>query len=170
MINPAVQNRMCAVPDTERAPSSGATLLELITVLLIVGIIGAVVIGRGDMGNADLLAQAEVIKAHIRYAQSRSLDSTRRWGIQVAESGQAYWLFVDGQANRRNLPGEASDTVDLADNGLTLSAMRVSFNDHGQPCSDDSGTVLLADDLDLVLSAGGESATIRITRNTGFIP
>jgi MSHA pilin protein MshC len=150
--------------------TAGATLLELMTVLFIIGIITAVVIGRSDMGNAELLAQAEAIKAHIRYAQTRSMDSNRRWGIRVADTGQTYWMFVDAEANRRILPGEASDTVDLADNGLTLTPARLSFNDRGQPCSDDSGTLLLTSHLDLSLSAGADSTTIRIVRNTGFIP
>ncbi|PIE67658.1 MAG: hypothetical protein CSA23_02460 [Deltaproteobacteria bacterium] len=149
---------------------TGSTLLEVIAILFIIGIVGAVVIGRSDMGNAELMAQAETIKAHIRYAQSRSLNSSHPWGIRVAESGQTYWMFVDAEANRRLLPGEISDTVDLVDNGLTLTPLLLSFNDRGQPCSDDKGTVPLTRHRDLTLSSGSESTTIHIVRNTGFIP
>ncbi len=166
----AAQNRISCKPDRIGRNSTGVTLLEVLTVLLLIGIITVVVISRGDMGTADLLAQAEAIKAHIRYAQSRSMDSSRRWGVRVAASGQAYWMFVDDETNRRILPGETTDTVDLIDNGLTLTPTRLSFNDRGQPCSDDKGAVLLTSHLDLVLSAGAHATTIRIVRNTGFIP
>ena len=59
----------------------GFTPLEVLVVLIIIGIISVMVIGRSDIGQTDLLAQTEVIKSHIRYAQSLSMNSDRIWGI-----------------------------------------------------------------------------------------
>ena len=109
--------------------------------LIIIGIISVIILGRSDIGRTDLMAQTEVIKSHIRYAQSRAMDSSQRWGIQCNGSGQAYWLFVDGQPNdeKRKLPGEESDTVDLSRYNLTLTPTTLSFDDRGRPCSDVNG-------------------------------
>lgn len=144
-------------------------------VLIIIGIISVTVIGRSHIGQTDLLAQTEVIKSHIRYAQSLSMNSSRIWGIRCSAAGQSYWLFVDGDPddvnNQRKLPGEETIIVDLAQFKLTLTAATLSFDDRGRPCDDDLGTQPIEDDLLLTLLAGGgANTTIRVTRNTGFIP
>jgi hypothetical protein len=101
------------------------------------------------------------------------MKSDRVWGIQSDATGQSYWLFVDGDPmnQKRNLPGEEFDTVDLMQYKLTLTPTTLTFNDRGSPCSDDNGTTLLANNLSLTLSTGGgATTTIRVTRNTGFVP
>jgi prepilin-type N-terminal cleavage/methylation domain-containing protein len=153
----------------------GFTPLEVLVVLIIIGIISLIVLGRSNIGQTDLLAQTEVIKSHIRYAQSRSMNSARIWGIRSDASIPAYWLFVDGEPdninNRRKLPGEDSYTVDLSQYKLALTTATLSFDKRGRPCDDNDGTQQLENDLLLTLSAGGGSTTsIRVTRNTGFIP
>ncbi|WP_372681860.1 Tfp pilus assembly protein FimT/FimU [Desulfosarcina sp.] len=153
----------------------GFTPIEVLVVLIIIGIVSVMVIGRSDIGRTDLVAQVEVIKSHIRYAQSQSMKSDRIWGIHCDDTGKSYWLFVDGDpddaGNRRKLPGEESTIVDLTPFKLTLSAMTLSFDNRGRPCDDNSGTQPIEADLLLTLSAGGEAnTTIRVTRSTGFIP
>ena len=153
----------------------GFTPLEVLVVLIIIGIISVVVVGRSDIGQTDLLAQTEVIKAHIRYAQSLSMKSDRIWGIRCNDTGQSYWLFVDGDPdntnNQRKLPGKETKIVDLTQFKLTLSAATLSFDNRGRPCDDNGGTHPIQNDLVLTLSAaGGANTTIRVTRNTGFVP
>src|SRR5210317_1590159 len=129
----------------------GFTPLEVLAVLIIIGIISLMVVGRSDIGQTDLLAQTEVIKSHIRYTQSRSMNSDRIWGIRSDATVQAYWLFVDGDPeninNQRKLPGEESYTVDLSQYKLTLATTTLSFDDRGRPCDDNDGTQLLETDL-----------------------
>lgn len=152
---------------------AGFTALEVMVVLIIIGIISVIVIGRSDIGRTDLLAQTEVIKSHIRYCQSRAMNSSIAWGIRTSDSGQAYWLFAEGDpaSQKRKLPGEESDTVDLVRYGLTLTPTSLSFDDRGRPCSDANGKKPLDADLSLTLSSGaGEATTITVTRNTGFVP
>ena len=157
----------------EKNRISGFTPLEVLVVLVIIGIISIIIIGRSDIGQTDLLAQTEVIKSHIRYAQSRAMNSDRIWGIFCDASGQSYWLFVDGDPHneKRKLPGEESYTVDLIPYKLTLTPIPLTFDNRGRPCSDNNGTELLPNNLALTLAAGGgATSTITITRNTGFIP
>lgn len=152
----------------------GFSIVEVLVVLIIIGIVSVIIISRSNIDRTDLLAQTEVVKSHIRYAQSRAMNSDRVWGIRCDDSGQAYWLFVDGAfdvSNRRILPGEEADTVDLGIYNLTLTPTTLSFDDRGRPCSGDNGATPLIDDLSLTLSAGGaETTIIVVTRNTGFIP
>ncbi len=152
---------------------SGFTPIEVLVVLVIIGIISVMIIGRSDIGQTNLLAQTEVIKSHIRYAQSRAMNSDQTWGIRCDAPGQSYWLFiVDAPTNqKRKLPGQASDTVSLSAYGLTLTPTTLSFDDRGRPCSDDKGTMVRGSDLTLTLSTiNGENKTITVTRNTGFVP
>lgn len=153
---------------------SGFTPLEVLVVLIIIGIISVFIIGRSDIGQTDLLAQTEVIKSHIRYTQSRAMNSDRSWGIYCDSTGNSYWLYVDGDTNnKRRLPGEESDTVDLSAFNLALAPVdtTVSFDDRGRPCSDANGQTRRPNDLSLTLSAGGAvTTTLIITRNTGFVP
>jgi MSHA pilin protein MshC len=152
----------------------GFSIVEVLVVLIIIGIVSMIIISRSNIDRTDLLAQTEVVKSHIRYAQSRAMNSDRVWGIRCDDSGQAYWLFIDGASdasNRRILPGEEADTVDLGIYNLTLTPTTLSFDDRGRPCSGDNGATPLVDDLSLTLSAGGaETTTTVVTRNTGFIP
>lgn len=157
----------------EKNRISGFTPLEVLVVLVIVGIISIIIIGRSDIGHTDLLAQTEVIKSHIRYAQSRAMNSDRIWGIHSDASGRLYWLFVEGDPANKKLPGEESDTVDLTKYKLTLAPTEtlLAFDSRGRPCSDTHGTILRNSDLTLTLTAdGGATTTISVTRNTGFVP
>ncbi|WP_319409958.1 prepilin-type N-terminal cleavage/methylation domain-containing protein [uncultured Desulfosarcina sp.] len=157
----------------EKNRISGFTPLEVLVVLVIIGIISVIIVGRSDIGQTDLLAQTEVIKSHIRYAQSRAMNSDRIWGIRGDASGRLYWLFVEGDPANKKLPGEESDTVDLATHKLKLTPTEtlISFDSRGRPCSDTHGTILRDSDLTLTLAAdSGATTTLSVTRNTGFIP
>jgi len=154
--------------------NSGFTLLEVILVLIIVAIVSAIVIGRVASTNTDLISQTELIKSHLRYAQSRALNSNVIWGIRSDSS--IYWLFRDGNENNKViLPGEDTDTIDLTAKGISMENFRLSFDSWGIPHTDASctdGQELKAGDTeeDIKISSGGEDRFVIITPNTGFIP
>ena len=87
----------------------GFTWIELIVVLVILGIISAVVVGSIMSSDTELAAQAEVIKTHLRYAQSRSMNSNTVWYIQF--SSNSYSLYKKGDAVPKLLPGGDSPTI-----------------------------------------------------------
>ncbi|BBO80069.1 hypothetical protein DSCO28_06350 [Desulfosarcina ovata subsp. sediminis] len=150
---------------------AGVSALEVMVVLIIIGIISVLLIGRSRMGEANLYSQTEVIKSHIRYAQARSMDTDIRWGIRCDDSGKQYWLFSgdDPTAKKHKLPGEESDTVDISQYGLTLTPTTLSFDDKGCPYVNIGSA--LQNDLQLTLTSdGGASTMITITANTGFVP
>jgi prepilin-type N-terminal cleavage/methylation domain-containing protein len=160
---------------TIRIPKNqGFSLVEIIAVLIIMGLIAAVVISRLTDNSSDLIAQTEVVKSHLRYAQSRAMNSDVIWGI--VSTGPSYWLFRDGNtANRVTLPGEDSDTVNLSAKGISLEAFTLSFDSWGIPhtdaaASDGQELAAAGPESQLTISAGGMSRSITITPNTGFIP
>jgi len=154
--------------------NSGFTIIEIITVMIVIGIITAFAVGRVADNKPELIAQKEVLKVHLRYAQSRSMNSNDSYGIE--SNGNTYWLFRISSANRVNFPGEQQDHIDLAAIGLSLDMDVVGniacFNSKGIPYTDfdtDNAINLQAGGRTLTLSSGSDSESIIITPNTGFI-
>jgi MSHA pilin protein MshC len=147
----------------------GFTLVEVVVALIIMGIITALAISRLASNNVDLIAQTDVIKSHLRYAQSRAMNSSVIWGIR--SSGSSYWLFRDGNAsNKVALPGEDSDVVNLL---VGMEDFTLSFNSWGIPHTNaPASQELVAGDAEceITVSSGGDTRPIFITPETGFVP
>jgi prepilin-type N-terminal cleavage/methylation domain-containing protein len=164
---------------------NGFTLIEVIAVLIILGILVAVVISRSSGMDASLYSETEVIKTHLRYAQTQAMNKTDAptssspvlfWGVKC--SGGSYWLFEgtspDVAANIRVLPDNAAGSdkkVVLATKKVGLSDFTVCFDGRGVPYSTDA-CVLLAADLSITVTStvSSETKPITITQLTGFIP
>jgi prepilin-type N-terminal cleavage/methylation domain-containing protein len=157
-----------------RYGTRGFTLLEVIVVLVLIGIVSVVVFSRFQNIQADLIGQTAAIKAHLRYAQARSMNSTSIWGIRFINN--TYWLFNDGNiANRIVLPGAESDLIDLSTLGIGVtqgvsSSFTVAFDDLGRPSSEADGDPISGTDLILAVGKGSENLNLTVTANTGFIP
>ncbi|KPJ76749.1 MAG: hypothetical protein AMJ54_10440 [Deltaproteobacteria bacterium SG8_13] len=160
---------------------SGFTILEIVVVLIVMSIITAFSISRGLNPRTDLSIQTEVLKTHLRHAQSRALNSNVPWGIRTNPAGDIYWLFQyqDPTVTIVKLPGENSSTVSLAPEGITITAGTYSFDSRGIPYYTTetgepaaAGTALsdLGADQTITLLKSGVTETITITQNTGFIP
>ncbi len=145
----------------------GFTLIELISALLIMGIVAAVVVSRVGTSNNEVIAQIEVVKSHLRYAQSRAMNSDLVWGIRF--NGSSYWLFKDGDiSNKVTFPAEDSDTVTLP-SGMSVGTEIVSLDSWGKPYTDAAGTSLQSGDRTIVFLPSLTNHAIIITKNTGFI-
>lgn len=149
-------------PSRKTTENAGFTMIEIIAVLLILGIIAAVAVSRiADTTAYDLSSQTEVVKAHLRLAQSRAMGSSSPWGINF-DTSTTYYLFQgNGSTTPVQLLGEDNATVSLTTkkSGLTISSapQRITFDAYGSP-----GTTTVT-----VTTNGGN---IIVTKNTGFIP
>lgn len=158
--------------------NAGFSLFEITVVLIVMAIITGFAIGRGAIGDPDLNIQTEVLKSHLRHAQSRAMNSNIHWGLRTDATGDSYWLFkYDGSVTTVRLPGEDADTVNISADGITMSAGTYTFDSRGIPyyaghSDTPPGTSLsgLGGDQSITLSDGSDNNTITITQNTGFIP
>jgi prepilin-type N-terminal cleavage/methylation domain-containing protein len=165
-----------------RKRRNGFTLIEVIAVLIILGILAAVVFSRNTDMEASLYSETEVIKSHIRYAQTQAMNkmdistvsTALRWGIKC--DGNSYWLF-EGTApdsQIRVLPDNAAGSTNklsLATKKVGLSSFTVFFDGRGVPY-DASNNLLTASPTITVTPQGksSPSKTITITPLTGYIP
>jgi len=144
------------------AGESGFTMIEIIAVLLIIGIIAVVVVSRmSKTSDYDLASQVEVVKAHLRLAQSRAMSSSSPWGINI-NSTKTYYLFKgDAPATPVQLLGENNATVSLTtkQSGLVITSapQTITFDAYGSPGA-------------TTLTVNTNGGNITVTKNTGFIP
>jgi len=153
----------------------GFTTIEVIAVLIILGVIAGVVAYRFTGGVAAYSVQsvAEEVKNHLRYAQTRAMNSNAIWGVNFTDSTH-YTIFKDGDTSHTVIPpGASSNTVNLGGSGVSLSSLGsgiVSFDDWGKPYTDAPAATAQSGTRSLTVSGGGQTVTIQITPNTGYIP
>ena len=156
--------------------TSGFTIIEIITVLIVMGIITAFVIGRAGSTRTDLGVQNEILKAHLRYAQTQAVNSTFSFGIESDAGGNNYWLFKYDPAAippvvKTELPSEGANQVNLSGSGLSMtSGAIISFDTRGTPHTDHTTSTVQGSDRTISISDGSSTLNITITKNTGFIP
>lgn len=151
----------------------GFTLVEIIAVLAIVSIVAAVAISRmASSDDVNNKAMAEALKSHIRYVQMRAMNTDPQtsncnssYGIHMSPG--SYFMFRECSKNNKViLPGSETDQVSLGNLSLSVADKDITFDRYGRPCSDLKGDNLYTTDQTIML--GTES--IRITKNTGFVP
>lgn len=152
--------------------SQGFTLIEVVAVLIILGILGVVIVSRVSSTSVySVKSQAEVLKSHIRYAQTMAMGTGIVWGINIPNSKQ-YFLFRDNDTtNTVILPGADNNPVVLEAKEPSLSTGTIRFDGKGTPVDPSGNSITTVPAATIVVSmTGAPSETIIITRNTGFIP
>jgi prepilin-type N-terminal cleavage/methylation domain-containing protein len=145
--------------NTPLKTSNGFTLLEVICVLLLIGIVTTVVLSRTMDHSVELISEMEVAKGHLRYAQSRAMNSNQSWGINF--SGSSYTLEEDGAASVTALPGLNGAICTLAEGAINSTVNPIIFNQWGNPG---------ATAITVTISDGTDSHSFTIAPLTGFIP
>ncbi len=163
----------------------GFTLVEITVVLVLMAIISAYVIGRSvTTDQVDVVGQTDRIRNQIRFAQSSAMkQSDRIWGIKSDTGANQYWLFSvptpvppnaeDQPGNQRRFPGEGSNIISFADLGLddVTPTFTLFFDRIGKPYvayTDADNNTPLNSDLDITVSAKGQSRTITVIPETGL--
>lgn len=162
--------------------NKGISLLEVVAILLIAGILGAFVLSRGMTADSYVLeTQDDIVKSHLRYAQSRAVQTATGWGIKFAgtrayqgRSYSNYWLFKldDGEDVRKpfTVGADGKYTVLFDDGSVGVwplvinSQTAVIFNMWGTPVT--SGGVPLNGNITLTISNADD---IVIQKDTGYI-
>jgi len=147
--------------------NTGATLIELITVIIILSIISVVVVSRIiSMQSVDMSAHKNSVKSQIRYAQATAMKLGAIRGIKC-ENG-SYWMFKntdpDNASNQTQFPGEESIKISLPE----MDAFILFFDRFGIPYSaytDSTTNTPLSSPLTINI----DTKSFTITPETGFI-
>jgi len=142
----------------DRFPGKGGfTLLEVVAVLVLLGILAAVAVARFADSNADAVAEAEIFKSHLRYAQIRAMGDIYPWTVTVGSD--SYVLSTTNPSiGTPTLPGESGATHSY-DGGVTASAGTFTFNWRGQPTTGGGSSITFDGDPDV---------TVTVLSETGF--
>lgn len=150
-------------------------MLEVIAVIVIVAILLAVAVSRVvSPTNTSLIAETDILKAHLRYAQYRAMGDVTLWRMSFTANTYTLWYY-DSSASQwkpSTLPNEDSGTHSLEKAGVALTVAggdgaSIYYNEWGSPV--DVSNNLLSNPQ-IVLSASSGAQTIAISPNTGFIP
>jgi type II secretory pathway pseudopilin PulG len=149
---------------------NGFTLLEVLVILTLIAFLTVVVVSMfQDRDGARHITTGDILAAHLRYVQMRSMDSGASWGIQYNNSnGQnAYWMFRHPSADPHPLPGESDDRVNLV-SGITVGPgdFTLRFDDWGRPIAN---LPFVDGQLSLSLTMAGKSLPLTISANTGYV-
>jgi len=154
----------------------GFTAIEVVATLVILAVIAAFFVARlTGTSTYNVQSVADELKNHLRFAQTRSMNSNLIWGVYFISTTQ-YTLYKNGDISSGNWvtpPGADAATVNLASRGVTLGVTAgdvVSFDDWGRPCSNAPGTLFQTGIRSITVTGGGQTATIQIYQETGYIP
>jgi len=164
----------------------GFSFVEVIAVLVIIVIISAVVITKSGSFSTDLVSQTEILKTHLRYAQTMGMsgtDSNDIFGLNC--TGGFYWMFkgTNPANNIIMLPDDQQYNTGN-DGKLNLSKKKIAiatdfivyFDQRGIPYSaytDETTNTPYPSDLTISVTPLGEASpteSIILTQLTGFIP
>ena len=163
------------LPSTAKLRGSpGATMLEIVAVLVIIGLLAAVAFSDIDTNPYNVAAETNEFKASLRFAQSLAFTQAylpagteeTTWGLLVTAGG--YSLIRGGAAqNDVNLPGNDSPTYTLP-SGVTLTSGTISYNFRGMPST--AAGAALNSNTTFTVTAYNKSETVTVTQQTGYIP
>lgn len=143
----------------------GFTLVELVTVLVIVGALAVTAITHFNPGTFEARAAADELVAAMRYAQEKSMTNTGAPPFQIQVTGTGYSVTQNGSAIPHPVTGAGTYTSSWTKIGVSPTAT-ISFDGYGEP-------TLLAgawggNQLAFTVSVGSESDGVTLERVTGF--
>jgi Tfp pilus assembly protein FimT len=165
----------------------GFTTIEVIAILIILGVIAAVAVSKltGTTSVYGARSAAEEIKGHLRFAQTRSMNSNVIWGVYFISNTQ-YAIFKNGNTGSSNWvspPGAEGSLcsgypcVNIRGTNMpqdlslgNLGTSIVSFDDWGSPYTDAGAAAAQSGTRSITVTSGGQTVTIQIYPNTGYIP
>lgn len=144
----------------------GFTLIEIIATLLLLSILAGLGLMLADTGGdgRDVATQLDLLRNHIRYAQSMAMKDRTIWSFHY--TGSSFW--VSDSTGQRALPGtetpiQSAVSVTPDRNGA------IYFDIYGIPCSDNATAAPLTASTTFTVTAGSASESISLVPDTGYV-
>ncbi|NGZ84597.1 prepilin-type N-terminal cleavage/methylation domain-containing protein [Duganella aceris] len=171
-----------------RTAQSGFTLVELVTVLVLVGILAAVAMPRFATGGFDGRAYSDQVKGLMRYGQKIAIAQGRNVFVRLNDTSVA--LCYDAACNARVPPASGNNSGSRATlaacgnltswaceglpNGVTMTpaASTFSFDATGAPFAQaDAVNAVTSTFATLAISVtgGGTAYPITVNAATGYV-
>lgn len=150
--------------------SRGFTFLEILAVLLVLSVLAGFLLTRSREDTFRLGAEAEILKAHLRYVRHLALvNDVNTWEIQFSPAG--YTLFRNGSSEGLSLPNEPSASRSFPEGmeiavsviGTEGSVTSLRWDKWGRPTEGADIRVALSD------AVNGGTLRFEINAETGMI-
>ncbi|MEZ0575524.1 hypothetical protein [Halodesulfovibrio aestuarii] len=142
------------------------TLPQTLLILIVAGFITVVILSRLTPDDQSLTGAADILRMHIRHAQTFSQSYKHIYGLQSIQN-IGYVLFETSPENISKLPG--TEDIYRLKGSITISSFTLYFNKEGTPCTDLTGSTPLPHDLTITLQDGIKSETVTVMPHNGFI-
>jgi len=142
---------------------AGFTLIELVTVLVITGVLAAYVLPRWAPGDTTVAAQADRLARDLRHAQALAMNQGRTLSFDIQAPG-GYRVTYSGTTITDPATQQAFQIT--LDNSVTLTGTDVDFDSLGRPGSAGS---LLASDSVFTMNGSTRNVTVTLDAVTGFV-
>ena len=145
---------------------AGFSLIELVSVIVILATIAALAAPRFVHHDATVPAQADQLGRIIRHAQALAMSQGRPLTVDV-QSATSY-VITDGATPTPSTIRDPSGQLQAfsLQNGVTLSGADLEFDSLGRPIS---GSNLVTNSLNWTLNGGSNTATVSVQAVTGFV-
>jgi len=149
----------------------GFTLIEVISTLIILGIISVVVVSRmSNIQTSELHAYTATLKANLRYVQINAMTTNSICSITISSNTYEY---KDGKNMAKILPGQNQTSV-TAPSSVTVAPAFIAFDAWGRPGkvstdSDGDGLLDVSAGSEIIISNSEENKKITIIQETGYI-
>ena len=145
---------------------AGFSLIELVSVMVILATIAALAAPRFVHHDATVPAQADQLGRIVRHAQALAMSQGRPLTVDV-QSATSY-AITDGATPTPSTIRDPSGQLQAfsLQNGVTLSGADLEFDSLGRPIS---GSNLVTNTLNWTLNGGSNTATVSVQAVTGFV-
>ena len=152
-----------------RSPCAGFTLLELITIIVIVGILALTVLPRlGTSGSFDSRGFYDKATAVVRTAQKTAVAWRRN--VFVCVSGTQVTAGTTNTCATPLTNPTGGNLTQLAPSGVTLNTVTFGFDGLGRPVNSAGVLMAVATTITFTSTIAGDPArTITVAAETGHV-